>query len=329
MIITRTPVRIPLGGGGTDLPSYSSKYGGFLISAAIDKYTFITVNKRKLDNLIRASYSKTEIVSSVDEIQHPLIREALRLTRIDGGIEITSIGDVPGGSGLGTSGSFTVGLLNALHTLKREHIPPGDLAEEACRIEIDVLKEPIGKHDQYITAFGGISCLDIDRTGHVSAFPARISEDVLEEFERSNLLFYTGIARRSSEVLAEQNKASNDNDQRVIESLHRIKEIGWEIKNALEAGNLRRFGELLDIHWETKKQLSGKISDDQIDHWYEIAKASGALGGKIMGAGGGGFFVFYCENDNKARLREAMAREGLIEMRFRFDFEGTKVLVNF
>lgn len=329
MIVTRTPVRIPLGGGGTDLPSYSSKYSGFLISAAIDKYTFITVSRRKLDRLIRASYRKTEMANSVDKIQHPLIREALRLVGIDGGIEITSIGDVPGGSGLGTSGSFTVGLLNALHTLKREHVSPQDLAEEACRIEIDILKEPVGKHDQYITALGGVTCLDIDRTGHVSAFPASISEDVLEEFERSILLFYTGIARKSSKVLAEQNRASNENDQRVLESLHRIKEIGEEIKNVLEAGNLRRFGELLDIHWGTKRQLSGKVSSNQIDRWYEIAKANGALGGKIMGAGGGGFFMFYCENDNKAELREAMANEGLIEMRFRFDFEGTKVSVNF
>ena len=329
MIITRTPFRITLGGGGTDLPSYSSKYGGFLISAAIDKYTFITVNRRRLDSLIRVSYAKTEIRDSVDAIQHPLIREALRLTEIDGGIEITSIGDIPGGSGLGSSGSFTVGLLNALHMLKRQHSSPQDIAEKACRIEIDILKEPIGKHDQYIAALGGITCLDISRTGHVSAFAAQITEDVLEEFERNILLFYTSIARKASDVLSEQSKASNEDDQRVIESLHRIKEIGWESKNALESGDLRRFGELLDVHWETKKNLSGKVSGDQIDRWYEMAKESGALGGKIMGAGGGGFFMFYCENDFKPQLRETMVKEGLIEMRFRFDFEGSKVLVNF
>ena len=328
MIITRAPVRIPLGGGGTDLPSYASKYGGFVISAAIDKYTFITVNRRRLDKLIRASYSQTEIVDGVDQVQHPLIREALRLTGIDGGMEITSIGDVPAGSGMGTSGAFTVGLLNALHTLKREQVSRRVLAEEACRIEIDILQEPIGKHDQYLAAYGGITCLDIDRTGHVSAFPASISEDVLEEFERNILLFYTGIVRRSSEVLAEQNKASNRNEVQVIDSLHRIKEIGMEIKTALESGDLRRFGELLHEHWETKKQLSGKISSEQINRWYEIARQKGALGGKIMGAGGGGFFMFYCDND-KARLRQAMAQEGLVEMRFRFDFEGSKVLANF
>lgn len=328
MIITRAPVRIPLGGGGTDLPSYSSKYGGFVISAAIDKYTFITVNRRKLDNLIRASYSQTEIVDGADQIQHPLIREALRLVEIDGGIEITSIGDVPAGSGMGTSGAFTVGLLNALHMLERENVSQRILAEEACKIEIDILKEPIGKHDQYVAAYGGITCLDIDRTGHVSAFPASINEDVLEEFERNILLFYTGIVRRSSEVLADQNQASNRNESQVLDSLHHIKEIGLDIKFALEAGDLRRFGELLDEHWETKKRLSERVSSDQINRWYKIARDNGALGGKIMGAGGGGFFMFYCDDD-KAKLRQAMAREGLVEMRFRFDFEGSKVLVNF
>ena len=329
MIVTRTPVRLPLGGGGTDLPSYSSRYGGFLISAAIDKYTFITVNRRKLDTLIRASYSTTEIVDSVDRLQHPLIREALRLLGIDGGVEITSIGDVPGGSGLGTSASFTVGLLTALHALKREHISQHQVAEEACRIELEILDEPVGKHDQYIAALGGITCLDIDRTGHVSAFPAAIGEDLLEEFERNILLFYTGRSRRASRVLEAQDQATTRNDPRVIDSLHRIKEIGWEIKDALEAGNLRRFGELLHTHWAAKRTLSTDVSDLVLDRWYETGIASGALGGKIIGAGGGGFFMFYCENGGKPKLRETLAREGLIEMRFRFDFEGTKVLINF
>ncbi|OGL01935.1 MAG: hypothetical protein A3E31_15325 [Candidatus Rokubacteria bacterium RIFCSPHIGHO2_12_FULL_73_22] len=329
MIVTRTPLRIPLGGGGTDLPSYSSKYGGFVISAAIDKYTFITVNRRKLDRLIRASYSKTEIVDSVDKLQHPLIREALRFTGLDGGIEITSIGDIPGGSGAGSSASFTVGLLHALHALKREQVSQWRLAEEACRIELDVLKEPVGKHDQFITAIGGIACLDIDRTNHVSTFPAAVSEDALEGLDQSLLLFYTGVVRKTGDVLQAQNQAANESHPRVLDALHRIKEIGWEIKGALERGELRRFGELMDAHWEVKKQLSGQVSGSQFDHWYDLAKASGALGGKLMGAGGGGFFVFYCENGAKPRLREAMAREGLMELRFHFDFEGSKVMVNF
>ena len=327
MIMTRTPVRIPLGGGGTDLPSYSSKHGGFLISATIDKYTFITLNRRKLDRIIRASYSQTEIVETVDQLKHPLVREALRLTEMDGGLEITSIGDVTGGSGLGSSGSFLVGLLNGLHTLKREHVSCETLAEEACKIEMDILKEPVGKHDQYLAAYGGICCLDIDRTGHVSTFEAKIADDVLEEFENNVVLFYTGIVRQASDILAEQNNASNKNEAQVIDSLHRIKEIGLEIKGALEEGDLRRFGELLDEHWNTKKRLSEKISQHQINRWYEIAKDNGALGGKIMGAGGGGFFMFYCHG-GKAKLRQAMAQEGLVEMRFRFDFEGSKILVN-
>ena len=328
MIVTRTPLRIPLGGGGTDLPSYSSKCGGFLVSAAIDKYTFITVNRRKLDRIIRASYSKTETVDSVDKLQHPLIREALRLAGIDGGVEITSIGDIPGGSGAGSSASFTVGLLHALHALKREQISPWRLAEEACKIELDILKEPIGKHDQFITAIGGITCLDIDRTNHVSTFPAVISEDVLEELDQSLLLFYTGIVRKTGDVLHDQDRAANESHPRVIDALHRIKETGWEIKSALEAGELRKFGELMHAHWEVKKRLSGQVSGNQFDRWYEVARASGAVGGKIMGAGGGGFFVFYVENGRKASLREAMAAEGLQELRFHFDFEGTKVMVN-
>lgn len=327
MIIARTPVRIPLGGGGTDLPSYSSKYGGFVISAAIDKYQFITVNRRKLDRLIRASYSKTEVVEHADLLEHALIREALRLTGIDGGLEITSIADVPGGSGLGSSGAFTVGLLHALHALKRETVALKDLVEEACKIELDILREPIGKHDQYIVTFGGIRCLDISRTGHVSVFTPEIADDVIEEFEKNTILFYTGIARSASGVLAKQNQAALEDDSQVIENLHRIKDIGWQIKLALEAGNLDCFGELLHRHWTLKRGLSSSVSSSNVDRWYQLAREAGALGGKIMGAGGGGFFMFYCPGP-KAPLREAMAREGLIEMRYRLDFEGTKILVN-
>jgi len=328
MIITRTPFRIPLGGGGTDVLSYSSRYGGLIVSAAIDKYMVITVNRRKLDNNIRISYSRTENVNSVDQIQHPIVREALKLTGIDGGIEITSMSDVPSGSGLGTSGAFTVGLLSALHTLKKEHIHYMDLAEEACKIEIEMLHEPIGKHDQYMSACGGVTCLQIEQNGEVKVSPAKIREDVLEELERNVLLFYTGLSRRSSDVLSEQSKKVSEKDHKVTESLHKIKEIGKEVLASLEGGDLRRFGELLHEHWETKKSLSGKVSGNEIDRWYQLARENGALGGKIMGAGGGGFFMFYCEN-GKDRLRKALADEGLTEMRFHFDFEGSKVLVNF
>ena len=327
MIIARTPVRISLGGGGTDLASYYCKYGGFLIAAAIDKYIFITVNRRFEDS-IRVSYSKTEIVDKVEEIQHPIVREALKLLGYDGSLEITTIADVPANTGLGTSSSFTVGLLNALHTYKRESITAKALAEEACRIEIDILGEPVGKQDQYMAAFGGITCLTFAKNGEVTVTPLNISPDIIEELERHIMLFYTGIRRNSADVLSGQNNASQRDDKKVIENLHKIKEIGEEAKIALESGNVHRFGELLHTHWQSKKNLSHKVSRPEIDRWYALARQNGALGGKIMGAGGGGFFMFYVEG-NKNRLRQAMREENLKEMRFKFDLEGSKVLVNF
>jgi D-glycero-alpha-D-manno-heptose-7-phosphate kinase len=326
MIVTRTPVRIPLGGGGTDLPSYYTQYGGFLISAAINRYIYITVNKR-FEKSIRVSYSLTEIVDSVEEIKHPIVREALRLLKIESGIEITSIGDVPSNTGLGTSSAFTVGLLNALHAYRNEKINAKELAEEACYIEIELLKEPIGKQDQYLSAYGGVQCLDIDRLGHVKVTPLHLTEDAIDQLESNTLLFYTGIRRSASEVLAPQSKGASLDNEKVIESMHKIKEIGLKIKKSFEEENLSRFGELLDVHWQTKKNLSSKITQSQIDQWYEIARKSGALGGKLMGAGGGGFFMFYC-NNGKNGFRKIMEQEGLKEMRFRIDWEGSKVLIN-
>lgn len=327
MIITRTPVRISLGGGGTDLASYYSNYGGFLVSAVIDKYIFITVNKRFEDS-IRISYSKTEIVDKLDDIQHPIVREVLKSLSLDKRLEITTIADIPANTGLGTSSSFTVGLLKALHTYKKETVTPKALAEEACRIEIDILKDPIGKQDQYMATFGGITTLTIDKNGNVTVNPLNISSDTIDELERHMILFYTGFKRKSSEVLLDQKEASERSEKRVIETLHKIKEIGGGIKAALECGNHRRFGELLDIHWRTKRGLSDKVSNPEIDRWYEMARQNGALGGKIMGAGGGGFFMFYVDKD-KNRLRETLEKEGLKEMRFRFELEGSKVLVDF
>jgi D-glycero-alpha-D-manno-heptose-7-phosphate kinase len=326
MIVTRTPIRIPLGGGGTDLPSYYTQYGGFLISAAIDKYIYITVNKR-FEKSIRVSYSSTEIADSVDDIKHPIVREALRLLKMDSGIEITSIADVPSNTGLGSSSSFTVGLLNALHTYKNEKVNAKDLAEEACYIEIELLKEPIGKQDQYAAAFGGIICLEIDRLGSVKTTPLKLSEDSLDQLESNTLLFYTGIKRSASEVLGSQNKNASLNQEKVIQGMHQIKKIGLEIKEAFEKEDLEAFGKLLDQHWQTKKTLSDKMTQDRIDQWYEVAKENGALGGKLMGAGGGGFFMFFC-NNGKNGFRKKMEQEELKEMRFRLDFEGSKVLVN-
>jgi D-glycero-alpha-D-manno-heptose-7-phosphate kinase len=326
MIVTRTPVRIPLGGGGTDLPSYYTQYGGFLTSAAIDKYIYVTVNKR-FEPSYRISYSQTEICDSANEIKHPIVREALKLLKIERGIEITSIADVPSNTGLGTSSAFTVGLLNALHTYKREKLSAKELAEEACYIEIQLLGEMIGKQDQYAAAYGGIISMEIDRLGNVEVKPVHLSEDTLDQLESNTLLFYTGIKRNASEVLAPQSQGASLDKEKVIEGMHKIKEIGHQIKQAFEEENLARFGELLDLHWQTKKQLSSKITQSRIDEWYKTAKEEGALGGKVMGAGGGGFFMFYC-NNHKNGFRKLMGRQGLMEMRFRVDFEGSKVLVN-
>lgn len=326
MIISRAPVRISLGGGGTDLESYYSKYGGFLIAGAIDKHVFISANKRFYDS-IRLSYSETEIVNGVDNIKHRIFREALKLLNMNNGIELVSIADVPANCGLGSSSSFTVSLLNALHAYKREFISQKQLAEEACHIEIDLLGEPIGKQDQYISAFGGVTTLTFENDGNVIVEPVKMTEEAMDELERNILLFHTGIERSASEILSEQNEKSKRDEADVIETLHKIKNIGLETKKAFEKGDLDRFGELLDVHWQTKKQLSKKVSSGSIDEWYDTAMRNGALGGKIMGAGGGGFFMFYCSED-QAKLTNALKEKGLKQMRFRFDFEGAKILVN-
>lgn len=327
MIVTRTSVRLPLGGGGTDLPWYANEHGGFLLATAIDKYVYVIV-KRRFEPSIRVSYSKTEIVDAVEQIQHPLVREALKLLQIQDPIEIVSLADVPANTGLGTSSSFTVGLLNALHAYRGEYVSGQQLAQEACQIEMDTLAEPIGKQDQYLAALGGVTCLEIARDGTVSALPLRLSPDAREQFESNTLLFYTGIRRNASEVLGEQRDASGKERDQQIERLHRIKEIGREVQRCFLAGDLDEFGRLLDVHWQVKRGLSAKISESRIDRWYEIARANGALGGKLMGAGGGGFLMFYC-NGGKQRLRSVMEQEGLREMRFRIEKDGSKVLVNF
>lgn len=328
MIISRAPVRMSLGGGGTDLKSYYSKYGGFLIAGAIDKYVFISANKRFYDS-IRLSYSQTEIVNTYHEIKHAIFKEALQYVKPHdgGGIELVSIADVPANCGLGSSSSFTVALLNALHAYNREYISQRQLAEEACMIEIEKLGQPIGKQDQYISAFGGITTLTFEKNGNVTVEPVKMSEDVLDELERNILLYYTGIERRASDILTEQNEKSKKDESAVIESLHQIKKIGYETKRAFETGNLEKFGELLDVHWNNKKQLSKNISNPFIDSCYETARKNGALGGKIMGAGGGGFFMFYAPEKQDV-LTRAMKEKGLKPMKFRFDYEGAKILFN-
>lgn len=327
MIISRAPVRLTLGGGGTDLKSYYSKYGGFLIAAAIDKYIFISANRRFYDS-IRLSYSQTEIVDNVADIKHRIFKAALRLVNIDRGIELVSVADVPANCGLGTSSSFTVSVLNALHAYKGEFVTQKQLAEEACYIEIDVLQEPIGKQDQYIAGFGGITCLTFEKNGDVLVEALKISDEVLDQLESNIALFYTGIERSASEILSEQDEKSKKDDPKVIENLHKIKEIGLQTRKALESGNVDEFGELLHVHWETKKKRSQKMSDPFIDECYDVARKNGALGGKLVGAGGGGFFIFYCHSSDKPKLSQAMKNMELKPMRFRFDFEGAKILIN-
>lgn len=328
MIITRTPFRITLGGGGTDLPSYYSQYGGFVFAAAINKYMFMSLNRPIVDDLVRVKYSQSETVAHRDEVKHDIAREALRMTGIDRGIEIISMADIPAGTGLGSSSCYAVGLLNGLHTMKREYISLQELAEEACRLEITILQKPIGKQDQYLAAFGGLTVLEIARDGRVHVSRAKVSDTTIDDLQRNVLLFYTGTERSNLPILAEQSRATARQEPAVVDSLHRIKEMGYGIKEMIESGNLTEFGRALDRHWAAKKKLSSQVSNPRFDEIYALAKANGALGGKISGAGGGGFFLFYLES-GYTKLREAMRAAGLREMRYRFDFEGTKVLVNF
>jgi D-glycero-alpha-D-manno-heptose-7-phosphate kinase len=325
MILTRSPYRITLGGGGTDLPSFYKEHGGFILAVAIDKYMFLNVNTPIVDDKIRVRYTASEIVDHVDEVRHTLAREALRHFGITNGIEIVSIADIPAGTGLGSSGTYLVGLLNALHALFQDQATPQKLAEEACHIELEILKKPIGKQDQYMAAFGGLTTLDIKPDGRVSVARMELDVDLVESLEHNILMFYTHEMRDATAILKKQDEATRTKDRSVVKSLCEIKDIGLEIRDAISKGNLRRFGELLDVHWQSKKRLSEQISNPQIDAWYELAKQNGAIGGKISGAGGGGFLMLYCE-ENKTRLRRAMREAGLRELKFRFDFEGSKVV---
>ena len=326
MIISRSPLRISLGGGGTDLPSYYEQHTGFLIAAAIDKYVYITLHETFAPGLI-IKYSKLEHAQTAAEIEHPIIREAFNALDItENSLELTSMADIPAGTGLGSSGSFTTGLLKALHAWNRNLVHPAELAAQACEIEIDRLKEPIGKQDQYIAAYGGITCFKFLPGGKVEAWPLKISEETLFNLEDNLLLFFTGYSRSASSILKEQNDKSKAFDSSMTENLHFIKELGVQSQCALETGDLRMFAQLMDVHWQRKKERSGNMSNPKINEWYDLAVANGALGGKLIGAGGGGFLMFYAED--KAKLRHAMRQQGLKEVRFRFDFEGTKLLIS-
>ena len=325
MIITRSPLRISLGGGGTDLPSYYREHGGFVLAAAINKYVYITLHETFAQELI-VKYSKTEQVQSAGEVRHPLVREALKLVQVGTPyLEIVSMSDIPANSGLGSSGSFTVALLRALHAMKKDFVPRQELAEQAAHIEIDLLGEPVGRQDQYIASFGGITCFHFLPDGRVEVAPLQLDSETLYNLEDNLLLFFTGYTRTASEILQEQDSRSREKDPEMIAHLDFVKQLGYESKAALERGDLRGFAELMHVHWEHKKKRSANMTNSRIDQWYELARCHGALGGKLIGAGGGGFLMFYTED--KTRLRHVMREAGLREVRMHFDFEGTTVLV--
>jgi D-glycero-alpha-D-manno-heptose-7-phosphate kinase len=327
MIITRTPFRLTLGGGGTDLPSFYREHGGFILAVGIDKYMFINVNTPVIDDKVRVRYTKSELVDHVNQVEHTLAREAMKSFGLAKGVEIVSVADIPSGTGLGSSSCYLVGLMNALRALMQKPVAPQELAEEACHIELNILKKPIGKQDQYMAAFGGLTSLTIDRDGSVFVERLPVGGELVEALENNLLLFYTHGTRDATEILARQDSAAKKKDAGVVANLSEIKDIGLEIRDEIVKGNLRRFGELMDVHWQAKKRLSNGISNPQIDAWYELARRNGAIGGKISGAGGGGFLMLYCEDD-KCRLRKAMRDAGLRELNFRFEFEGSKVILD-
>lgn len=324
MIITRSPLRITLGGGGTDLPSYYQEHTGFLVAAAINKYVYIALHENFEQELI-VKYSKMERVREVSQIQHPIVREALTVVPMTNPqLEIASMADIPAGTGLGSSGSFTTALLKALHTREKHLIGAAELAEQACNIEIDRLGEPVGKQDQYIAAFGGLTCFKFLPDGKVETSPLQIPDETMYNLEENLVMFYTGKTRSASAILKDQDKRSKAGDKSMVENLHFIKELGRQSCEALEKSDLPGFAALMDVHWKKKKERSPGMTDPVIDECYDFAMRNGALGGKLIGAGGSGFLMFYSEN--KVQLREAMRKQGLKELHFRFDFEGTKII---
>ncbi len=330
MIVVRTPFRLPLGGGGTDLPAYYRKHGGFLITAAVNKYMFISINRPALVQRWRLAYSKVENVAigDCDAIQHDVVRETFRYLGVNCSLEVTSVADIGAGTGMGSSSSYTVGLLNALNTMQRRFKSVQELAEEACMVEMDLAKKPVGKQDAYAAAFGGIIAMEISREGLVKVISLRIEEETVLELESRLMMFYTNIQRDASEILAEQGRKVEVDEDAAIRSMHRIKEIGRESLLAIERGDVTALGGLMHEHWLEKKTVSTRMSNPRIDAWYECGRANGAIGGKIMGAGGGGLMVFCCEPGKRKELRAALEAQGLQHMGFRFDWDGSRVMVN-
>ena len=332
MIISRTPFRLPLGGGGTDLPSYYREFGGFLVTAALDLHMNICINEPAMVDQIKLSYSKVEIVDvgEIDEIKHEIVRETLKFLELKRPLEISSMADISAGTGLGSSSSYTVGLLKGLNSLLRRHVSVQTLAEEACKIEMELIGKPIGKQDQYAAAFGGILTLDIDREGRVQVTQLDLDPEFIIELQHRLLIFYTNIQRDANEILGEQqNLIGRPDGNEALDAMHRIKEIGVHVKEALLNKDISALGELFHKHWLEKKRISPKMSSSKIDRWYDLARRNGAIGGKVMGAGGGGFFLFCCKAGMRKQLRSTLEQAGLKYMHCTFDFEGSKIVGNF
>jgi D-glycero-alpha-D-manno-heptose-7-phosphate kinase len=333
MLIIRTPFRLPLGGGGTDLPAYYKQFGGQLLTASINRYMFVMINEPVTSDKIKLYHHGKETVdiSDIDKIEHGILRESLKLHKINRPVEIGSMADIEAGTGMGSSSVFAVGLLAGLNALERKFVSPVEIAEEACSVEIDILNKPIGKQDQYAAALGGINELIIDKTGKVTVNPFKLDKETIVELENRLLMFYTKTSRDANEILAEQSKKIEDDSMVDTTAfiMDRIKEIGINIKDALLMGDIDLFGLLLNKHWYLKKGISKKMSSMNIDWAYEKALQNGAIGGKLMGAGGGGFLLLCCKNGKRKELKEVMIRAGLKYMDFRFEFEGVKILANY
>ncbi len=327
MIVSRTPFRVTLGGGGTDLPSYYEKFGGFIFSFGISKYMYVSVNSPAVDDFIRLKYSISEKVLDYKKLKHEIAKACLEKANILSKIEISSIADIPAGSGLGSSSVYTVGLLNALFSHKKNYLSLRELAEMACEIEMDILKKPMGKQDQYLAAFSGFTVMEIGKDGSVDNYHVDMSSSLLNELNRNIMIFYTGKQRINKGILSEQDKSTKDKKKSVLDSLHYIKESGYKILDIVQSENIHQLGEMFDEHWQYKKKLSSGVSNKRFDDIYSVAKSNGALGGKISGAGGGGFFTFYCDKKHQ-QLRNAMINEGLIELDYNFDFDGSKIVSN-
>jgi len=325
MIIVRSPLRITLGGGGTDHPSYFREYEGFLISAAINKYVYVTLHQGFGDDLL-IKYSKLERVTSLNDIEHPVVREVLKVMDINWrGLEINVMVDIPTRAELGASSAFTTALLRALHIYARRSARTTEIAQMASDIQLERLKEPLGKQDQYISALGGLRAFRFCRDNRVESWPVTMTDETRANLEDSLALFYTGLPAKAREIEEEQNERTLHSDEEMISNLHFVKELGLRSLEALEHGYLSEFGKLMDQHWQRKRTRSRFITNPKIDELYELAMVNGAVGGKLLGAGGGGFLLF--QTNDKPRLRRAMVGSGLREVRFNFDFEGTKVII--